>query len=130
MEEDPVEHRNRLGVKHTCGTCQRKFYDLNRPNAQCPICGNSGTVDVEVIHTEPISMPPWETIRLQALSAAEDHLALAAENAAMLSRVVNEAIARGRATVQRTTHAWPYGKWLKHRTVEEKAIVEFFWADL
>ncbi len=28
-----------LGKKHTCYSCQAKFYDLGKPQAVCPKCG-------------------------------------------------------------------------------------------
>lgn len=71
-----------------------------------------------VIHTEPIDMPDFGTMEITV------------DNVVNLSLVVNQAIARGRKAVQRTTHSWPYGKYLSHRTVEEQKIVEFFWKDI
>lgn len=31
--------KSKLGTRYTCFQCGTKFYDLNRPVAQCPECG-------------------------------------------------------------------------------------------
>ena len=33
------EQRARLGTKWTCGSCEVRFYDLNRTPTTCPKCG-------------------------------------------------------------------------------------------
>lgn len=31
--------KSKLGTRYTCFSCGTKFYDLNRPVAECPECG-------------------------------------------------------------------------------------------
>ena len=41
-----------LGKKHTCYSCQAKFYDLGKPQAICPKCG-ANQKDAENAHPTP-----------------------------------------------------------------------------
>ena len=41
-----------LGKKHTCYSCQAKFYDLGKPQAICPKCG-ANQKDAEDAHPTP-----------------------------------------------------------------------------
>lgn len=43
-----------LGKKHTCYSCQAKFYDLGKPQAICPKCG-ANQKDAEDAHPAPSS---------------------------------------------------------------------------
>ncbi len=43
-----------LGKKHTCYSCQAKFYDLGKPQAICPKCG-ANQKDAENAHPAPSS---------------------------------------------------------------------------
>ncbi len=42
--------RNELGIKHSCTSCEAKFYDLNRTPFSCPKCG-------EVYSAAPVTAP-------------------------------------------------------------------------
>ena len=43
-----------LGKKHTCYSCQAKFYDLGKPQAICPKCG-ANQKDADDAHPAPSS---------------------------------------------------------------------------
>ncbi len=42
--------RTELGIKHSCTSCEAKFYDLNRTPFSCPKCG-------EVYSAAPVNPP-------------------------------------------------------------------------
>lgn len=73
-----------LGKKHTCYSCQAKFYDLGKPQAVCPKCG-ANQKDAEDAHPAPssrsrrapaavpvVEVPPIEDDFEEQPEAAED----------------------------------------------------------
>lgn len=58
-----ADRRTSLGGKHTCFACSAKFYDMNRPEAVCPKCG------------EDQKKRPKETVKAAPKSAAKSDAA-------------------------------------------------------
>lgn len=64
---------NDLGKKHTCYSCQAKFYDLGKPQAICPKCG-ANQKDAENAHPAPSSRSRRAAVPVVEVPAVEDDL--------------------------------------------------------
>jgi hypothetical protein len=53
-----AERSQKLGTKHLCFSCHKKFYDLNKPEPVCPRCGANQTEKPKEPKVPALSPPP------------------------------------------------------------------------